>query len=127
MPTFARQLRRYALAGDENLLESLRESVTVDHIHELVELFEECQDWTVRDAIVLVLQDLQDPRCESLMMCALESPNKETRLVAISKLRGDRLLFLDYLRDGYISAEKIDAAIAEYFSKAGSRVSSVND
>lgn len=113
---YARQVRRYALAGDENLLESLRGESVVEQLDSLLELFFDAEDWTVRDAIITLVQDHRDPRIHQMMRSSLSSTNKETKLMAICALKNDRSLYLDFLSNGYIPMDTINKAINEFLT-----------
>ena len=111
---FTRRVKRYALAGDLNLLDSLRGPETFEHIDELVEFFFETEDWTCRDAVVLLLQDQQDSRLFSLMQTALHSPNIETKIAALRILKKDPSLFSNSNGDLGLKYQTVQLAIQNF-------------
>jgi HEAT repeat protein len=110
LATVREALRR----SDYGELEGLRDDRLRDLVEPLVSDYQHASDWTTRDAIVFLLQDLDDERLAPIMRHALSSSTVDTRAIAICALRGDRKLFDTFLVNGFVDPSRVDAAIKQF-------------
>jgi hypothetical protein len=67
-----------------------------------------------RDAIVFLVQDVNDKRLNSMMIHALDSPTTETRGIAVTVLSGDNRLMDTFIVNGWMDEKRVNTAVRPF-------------
>jgi hypothetical protein len=97
--------------SDFEAAESLRGSLSAQQVSEIISLYSDTKDWGQKDIAVHLLQDCEPAAVEYVMRDALRSPTAESRAIALCSLKNDFTLFERFLRNGFVDASLVDAAI----------------
>ena len=100
---------------DFEAAEHLRGRLAVQQVSDVIALYWDTADWDQKDVAVHILQDCEDSALEPVMRDALQSPTVETRAIAFCSLKKDATLFTQFLRNGFVDASLVDAAIQSEF------------
>ncbi|CAN5150147.1 hypothetical protein BH11PLA2_BH11PLA2_39920 [soil metagenome] len=101
---------------DFELAESLRGTLTREHISEIVDTYFRLRDWPAKDIAIHLLQDCKPSQVHEVMVDALKSPTAESRAIAYCSLIGDLNHYSTFLCDGVVDAHLVDRAIAAKFN-----------
>jgi HEAT repeat protein len=100
--------------ADYAALEGMRDQQLAEVVEPFLSDYNKATDWPTRDAIVFLLQDVDDERLAPALRNALDSPTVETRAIAVSVLSGDRGMYARFIVNGFVDSKRVDAAISEY-------------
>lgn len=103
------------LICDFEAAESLRGNLTAHEVSAIIALYRKTTDWNQKDIAIHMLQDCDPTAVESVMRDALLSPTAESRAIALCSLKNDFTLFDRFIRDGFVDASLVDAAIKTEF------------
>ncbi|MCC9607795.1 hypothetical protein LOC68_03300 [Blastopirellula sp. JC732] len=100
---------------DFEAAESLRGSLDEQQVSDVIALYLGTADWGQKDIAIHLLQDCEPSVVEAVMRDALQSPTVETRALALCSLKNDFAMFERFLRNGFVDASLVDAAIESEF------------
>jgi len=105
---------RTALAEhDFEEIEGLRDVLTDDLVRTIASEWSADLDWDTKDAYAALLLDQTSEVVRPIFRDALDSPTVESRAYAVCVLTKDFSRFDDFLIDGGVAEEPVDAAVAE--------------
>ncbi len=105
---------RTALAEhDFEEIEGLRDVLTDDLVRTIASDWSADLDWETKDAYAALLLDHTSEAVRPIFRDALDSPTVESRAYAVCVLTKDFARFDDFLIDGGVAEEPVDAAVAQ--------------
>ena len=111
MPVYLDVIRN----ADFDAAEGLRFKLSPEQIQEVVDEYSRLTDWKNKDIAIHLLQDYEADALDDMMRDGLDSPTTETRAVAYCCLTKNFSAFNDFLRNGCVEKDLVDAAIKAKF------------
>lgn len=95
---------------DYEAAENLRGKLSSIEIGELQSLYGALTDWSHKDVVIHMLQDVNAHGIESILIDGLRSPNVETEAICLCCLYPDKVKFEKLLQDGRVSKAHVEEA-----------------
>ena len=104
------------LHGDFDAAEEIRGKLTKAEIAELKSLYPSLGDWSQKDLVIHILQDLEPRQVQSVFEDGLQSPTIETQSICLCALYPDMVQFDRLLVNGFVSEALVEQAKASVAS-----------
>ena len=112
------QVTTALIEQDFEELESLREADHSEYHSDLIGLYQSSEMWSLRDGIVFLLQDRRgDSRLKPIMESALNSPNFQTRAIALVWLHNDLSVWDRLITDYAVDEAKVNKLSEEFLAQ----------
>lgn len=100
------------LHGDFGAAEEIRGKLTKAEIAELKSLYPSLGDWSQKDLVIHMLQDIEPKQIRSIFADGLQSPTIETQAMCLCALYPNKFQFDQLLVEGSVSETLVEQAKA---------------